>query len=502
MGMQSDEQVTAAEQNGHHDVPATGDLLALDPAVLNPVYTLIDAILPFEACLYYQVFPLSLEGSRLIVGIVDPDDEAAAEYVTKQLSYINYSIQFQQITSDWHRDVLSKYLNHCAQQQSGSTAPASNQAESATSDVAIVDEKPITPVADSLIDSAANNSQPATEATSLTGDAEAESLVEAVSDRSEPPPLPEPPTPELQSELSPAAPPVEATAFIDNRLAETTYILERTEQPQHAIARKNVPQSTDALTTEVEPAPVDDAEACSEPAANPVESAVSAPQADPTPPPPEQPKESEPAAAPDPEMDTLYRDVSELLASMPPQTLMQALLDKVTGEGIGRLYLEPRLKSGRILWSCNGVLEGEIDPINRHILQGVIDEFKKLARLPIEPVVKPQQAEIERDQQGQRILIRLSIKSTEHGEQATVQILRGKALEFYRQQHMERLGRDALDVAHKLQQSLGEIRERARLSISSKPTRSDVLPQLVQLLKQLGAQIQEIEAVYEDGSPL
>ncbi|HEY9879762.1 MAG TPA: hypothetical protein V6D29_14985 [Leptolyngbyaceae cyanobacterium] len=80
----------------------------------DEMFTLIDGILPFEACLYYQVLPLSIEGSRLNLGMVNPVDQAAAEYVRRQISYINYSVVTWKISSDWHRDSLSRYLSHAA----------------------------------------------------------------------------------------------------------------------------------------------------------------------------------------------------------------------------------------------------------------------------------------------------------------------------------------------------------------------------------------------------
>ncbi|MEM6837565.1 MAG: hypothetical protein AAF609_11970 [Cyanobacteria bacterium P01_C01_bin.120] len=495
--MQSDERVTASDSGGRQDVPTSGDLSTVDPTVLDQIYTLIDAILPFEACLYYQVFPLSIESSCLTVGIVDPDDESAIEYVTKQISYINYSIQFQQITSEWHRNVLSKYLNHSAQQQAGSTNEALDGEESSLDDAAAIDEKSV--LSDEPLVEDAVEDVPANSAVSAASDAAAELSVEDVGDRIELPNAAKALPTELPDEPDQPAVLAKASApFINNRLVEATYILERTEHLNARMAYTDVPTSIEKPTAEAVSAPVADSDTLSGAANSAIEPAVRASETAPTASSTES-LSGLAADAPEPELDTLYRDVSELLASMPPQTLMQALLDKVTGEGIGRLYLEPRPQSSRILWSCNGVLEGEIDPISRYILQGVIDEFKRLVRLPVEPITGPQKAEIERDQQGQRILIRLSIMPSEHGEQATIQILRGKALEFYREQYMERLGRDALDVAHKLQQRLGEIRERARLSIHNQPIHSDVLPQLVQLLKQLSTQVQEIEAAYEDG---
>jgi type II secretory ATPase GspE/PulE/Tfp pilus assembly ATPase PilB-like protein len=83
----------------------------------DQLYTLIDNLLPFEACLYHQVLPLSLDGSCLTIGIVDLSDRSAVAYVKQQLSYIHYSLRFEAIASDAHRDLLSKYLNYTSKQR-------------------------------------------------------------------------------------------------------------------------------------------------------------------------------------------------------------------------------------------------------------------------------------------------------------------------------------------------------------------------------------------------
>ena len=101
-----------------------------DAVNLHQIYALIDSILPFEACLYYQVLPLFIEGSRLIIGTVNPDDPGASEYVKKQLSYINYTLSFKEISSDCHRDLLSKYLNHMSKKQQQIVEPVTLPNES------------------------------------------------------------------------------------------------------------------------------------------------------------------------------------------------------------------------------------------------------------------------------------------------------------------------------------------------------------------------------------
>jgi type II secretory ATPase GspE/PulE/Tfp pilus assembly ATPase PilB-like protein len=81
---------------------------------LDQMTSLVDSILPFEACLYYQVIPLSIGNSHLNLGMVNPDDTAATDYVRQQVAYINYSLVTHPILADWHRDVLSQYLSRKA----------------------------------------------------------------------------------------------------------------------------------------------------------------------------------------------------------------------------------------------------------------------------------------------------------------------------------------------------------------------------------------------------
>ena len=99
------------------------------------IFQLIDSVLPFEACLYYQVLPLSLEGSIFKLGIVDPQDHSALDYVRRLLAYMNCSVVTQPISSEAQRSMLSAYLFHTSQPQEGaqgSSQPASVQERRST----------------------------------------------------------------------------------------------------------------------------------------------------------------------------------------------------------------------------------------------------------------------------------------------------------------------------------------------------------------------------------
>lgn len=85
------------------------DLSGLDT---EPMFRLIDSILPFEACLYYQFLPLGLEGKYLRLGMVSPQDSSALDYARYILAYLNCSLKTEQISSEAHQSLLTAYLNH------------------------------------------------------------------------------------------------------------------------------------------------------------------------------------------------------------------------------------------------------------------------------------------------------------------------------------------------------------------------------------------------------
>lgn len=85
------------------------------PLDRNQIFPLIDSILPFEVCLHYQVLPLSLKNQVFVLGVVDPDDEVALDYVRRILTSMNCSFVTQMISSEEQRSVLSAYLYHTQQ---------------------------------------------------------------------------------------------------------------------------------------------------------------------------------------------------------------------------------------------------------------------------------------------------------------------------------------------------------------------------------------------------
>ncbi|WP_052050545.1 hypothetical protein [Leptolyngbya sp. KIOST-1] len=335
--------------------------------------SLIDSIFPFEACLYHEIIPLSVESSCLHLGMVDPSDSSAADYARKQASFIHCSMVSWPIPSDWQRKMLSKYLSHAAR-----TKPHSPIAEdaSATQDAVISSNELLTFVVDSPED--------------------------LYSDRPEPsPPVPQP------AAIPPVAPP------------------------------------------EAQPLSLD--------------------------------------------LDPALSEISlDQLPGLPPPQLTQALLNQVLTEGIGRLYLEQRPNHGRVLWSKDGVVQAALTDLSCDQVQSIINELKRLTHLPLLPISQPKQADIERLHHGDRVLLRLRLMAGKHGEEATVQVLRGAALKFYEQQQIRQLGEEALGVANNLQKRISAIRHRAQQTLTIEAPSARTLDDLMQMLKTMEAQIEQI----------
>ncbi len=96
----------------------------------HQIFPLIDTVVPFEACLYYQVLPLSLEGNILKLGVVDSQDDSALDYVQRILAYMNCSVTTEPLSSETQHSMLSAYLLHGSQPEepvSTATTAASTQ---------------------------------------------------------------------------------------------------------------------------------------------------------------------------------------------------------------------------------------------------------------------------------------------------------------------------------------------------------------------------------------
>lgn len=341
------------------------------------VFYLIDTVLPFEACLYYQVLPLSLEGSIFKLGIVDPQDDLALDYVRRILAYMNCSVVTQPISSEAQRSMLSAYLFHTSQPQEATKGSQ----EGAT-----------VKTAQNTTETVANDT----------------TLILSVQEQ------------------------------VDGYKPKT-----RTSEPAApAITKPSRSEVSESGTLDVL------------------------------------------------DVQALYLSSPvEILATLPPKQLLPELLARVLEGGIGRLFFERQQSQGKILWSQDGILKSVLEGLDGTVFQGVINELKLLTQLSLIPLEAPKQVEIERVYKQSHLLLRLRVMPGTHGEEATLQVLRGAALRFYQQQQLSNLNRDALRLAEQLQRKVNQIRDRTRLA-----TMPVDISALEQLLKSVDRQLEALMA--------
>jgi type II secretory ATPase GspE/PulE/Tfp pilus assembly ATPase PilB-like protein len=377
-----------SSQGKPSDTEAIGNqLLTATPKELlgeqRQTFELIERILSFEACLYHQILPYTIEDNKLLLGMVNLEDTAALDYAGKILSYINCTMVTVAIAADTHRNILSAYLNYKNTSQPVATLAIQHSAAT------IADE-------------------PKTSIVPETKKSE-NSFQQADS-----PALPDPDNLSKATILFTSA---------DKKTQENTFERSPLNLPVFLI-------------------PVPD----------------------------------------------LLLPV-EQLATLQPKKLLAELLGRVLAGGIGRLYLERQPYEGRILWSDNGVLQSVLEKLPLSVFQGVLNELKRLANLPVTTFAEAKQVEKECLYQENRLLLRLRVMPGMYGEEATLQVLRGAALKFHQQQQLTRLSRDAIGISQQLSHKLHELQQRLILNRNTNPGQLEALMTLNRLLDNLDSQI-------------
>lgn len=385
-------------------------------------FRLVDSILPFEACLYHQILPLSLEGSRLKLGMVDTDDTTALDYVRRILAYMNCSLVPQSIASDIHYAALSAYLQYAdTQKKAVSVSPQ--------------------PVARRIAKKLAEQSGKRFGEGKALGDPE-DAMSHEVSTKS----AYEYPTLMIDSPTTLPSVAIAADLTTQTIVDATQVVAQVTET---SVQKSSTPISTQTLPRlEINP--------------------------------------------------THLSDPPEALAALSPKELLQELLARILDWGIGRLYLERQSQQGRILWSQNGAVQAVIDGLELQKFEEVIRELKILTESPMEVVQKTRQVEAERLYQNNRLLLRLRLIPGKHGEEATLQVLRGAALKFYKQQQLVSMGQEAMGFAHQLQSKINELYVHSHTQSILLPENLNTLPDLMRSLKRMEYQLHELQSLKFD----
>jgi type II secretory ATPase GspE/PulE/Tfp pilus assembly ATPase PilB-like protein len=412
---------------------------------VEQMFTLINGVLPLEACLYYQVLPLFLEGNRLHLGMVTPNDTSALEYVRRIVSYLNYSLVPRSISYDALQAALTGYLNCTgnAQAKRGAlsyghhrhSAQHRNLVDQSARPTLILDDP-----SEFLEDCQPAQFSEATQLPQLTNPAPPAPTDYPLEEIGEITVLQTSTSPLLSSSIATVANTDNSEPSHGSDSFHEQEQFHRQKQHEQAGTSQDVIQDLAPLIRSIAPLDIQ-AEHLSSPV--------------------------------------------EVLVSLPASQLLQELLARVLLGGIGRLYFECHPQHGRILWSQDGILQSVLDNVPSPVFSQLIAELKRFAQLSPDSLTQTQYAEVERLYDRSRVLLRFRFMLSQHGEEATLQVLRGAALRFYERQQLTKLKRDALGIAKQLQTKLNEIRDRAYAEPGLAGAKFESLPVLNQLLQSI-----------------
>jgi hypothetical protein len=98
-----------------------------------------------------------------------------------------------------------------------------------------------------------------------------------------------------------------------------------------------------------------------------------------------------------------------------------------------------------------------IEKVPLPLFCSLIDEIKRMAKLPPDTSSHPQKLVLERFHEQERILLRLEFIVQQQLETVRIQILRGRTLKAYEQLQMDRISDQALQLAIQLEKTLRKI---------------------------------------------
>ncbi|MDJ0677948.1 MAG: pilus assembly protein PilB [Calothrix sp. MO_167.B42] len=361
------------------------------------VFDLLSNLLPLEICIHYQVLPLKLKHQRLVLGMVNPKDNDALEYVNRIVSYLNCTIDIRTITAHTHQEILSAYLRY----------------QNTTGDNYQIQEPEIVEEAEYPH----HQQQESIQTHYPEVDAEADI----------------PPIESIEDENPTFTPTIEVEIQATHLQDSTTVLQSSTISEVREKLPKNLPVLSLPRAEELHPI--------------------------------------------------------DVLPTLPPKQLLTQLLGRVVTKGIGRLYLKRYAYEGQIIWSNNGVPQCVLEKLPLSTYQGVLNELKRFGGFSLTTIDELKQVETEYLHQNNSLLIRLRIIPEKYGEEATLQVLKGTALQFYRQKQIERLSNDSLRLTQSLSRKLHQLQDRLLLSSNSSPEKLTSLDKLDKLLNNLDYQI-------------
>ena len=390
------------------------------------IFELIDTVFPVDSCRHYQVLPLDSEGNNLVLGMLDPSNEESLKFVNSIAKVFKYNLELKLIDTQILEIILSNY-SHNSQQPTRKNRDRDKTVVDAT----VIDATVIENNFDSNSSSIAENSSKRKLADS-TPTIISESDQHSSSQESQ-----------LPLGLEGLPPDLDFLKDLNLSPQSTDKPVELTPKPSRA--------STDGNANLFEISP-----GFSNRQTNNSDDKATVIGGDPA-----QMLAQEAASF---DMELLDRpqiksksESNDFLPKLNQQLSWQKLLEQAFQHHSEEIKLTRYSEYGSIVAHQDKSIQSRIKQVPLPIFCSVIDELKRMARIPLDISSHPKKVVLERFYQQERILLRLEFAVQSDWETVIVQILRGKGLQVYEQQQMDKASEQALNLARQLEKTLRRI---------------------------------------------
>ena len=410
-----------------HDLPVAmfADCLANSKSI----FELIDAVFPVDSCRHYEVLPLSLDGNDLEIGTIDPNNEESCKFVNSIAKVFKYNLSFKLIDAQTLKIILDSYAQSSQQKARDNRKKDRNKT--------VIDATVIENNFDPNNSSTSNN---------YPSRKHADSAPTVIAQTARQSPFPSDKVASLEGlpadldflrDIDLSSPKNDKSLPAEKDKSGTLY-----EIPPEFLAQQksNSPKNFDNNPTII--------------ADNPAELLA------------QHQSELELAEA---QISDLIAEVSnqikesekiepvDFLAKLNPQLSWQKLLEQVFKYDSEEIVLTRHSDFGSINAMKNEISQSSIEQIPLPIFCSLIDEIKRMAKIPLDISNHPKKVVLERFYQEERILIRVEFTAINKKDTVIVQIFRGKNLAVYEQQQMDKMSEQALYLARQLEKTLRKI---------------------------------------------
>lgn len=412
------------------DIPAAvfADCLANS----KNIFKLIDAVFPVDSCRHYQVLPLSLEGQNLSIGMIDPKNQDSLKFVNSIANVFKYKLDIKSIDEQTIQIILA---SHPQNSQSSSA-----KKKEALHNQTVIDEafdpnvfspsnevprkRAVEPAPTIIAESEQAVSQPKPQ--KGQGDSGLEDLPADLDFLKDLDLSPQKKSPDSKSKIDQGATIYEIPPeFLHLQSPSNTKKNNHRVDSQKTIIADDLGGLTPQELSDIELAESQISELIAEASSQKIEQ-----------------EEVESA---------------DFLPRLNSQLSWQKLLEQAFKHHSEGIVLTRHGDRGSVVSQKDQLSQSSLEDVALPIFCSLIDEIKRMAKIPLDLSNHPKKVVLERFHQQERILLRTEFSVKEQKEVVIVQILRDKNLMAYEQKQMDKVSEQALYLAKQLEKSLRRI---------------------------------------------